>query len=759
MDLRDLCILLAEDDPADVGLVEEHLSESPGTPPELLCVGTLDEARERAVDRKIDVILLDLNLPDSSGLETLDRMLEVAPAIPVIVLTGLRDEEVAWEAVERGAQDFLLKGELTAPMVWRSIRYAVERTGAAAELRRREELYRALVEGVSDVVKIVDPDGIVVYESPSIEGVLGFRPEERIGESYLDLVHPDDLEAARATLKEVVARPGSRSTTELRIRRKDGDWCTMELQARNALRNRAVGGIVLTLHDVTERKRSEMAVRAAEERFRALVEQSLIGIYIVDEDGRLSYVNPRWVEILGYPPEEAVGMRVSDLVAPEDRAAVDRRIRERFEGAAESAYYTQEMFTRDGDAIQVEVHGRRVDLDGRPAILGTLEDVTDKKRLEREFLQAQKMEAIGRLAGGIAHDFNNLLTAIGSSAEILRQELASEGELREDADAILAAVTRAGTLTRQLLVFSRKDVSRTLVVEVDAILRDFESLLRRVIGSDIRLEIVAGAGETCVEADPSHLEQVMMNLVVNARDAVTGGGTIRIETTDDPARVEPWAPDLVDTGGRSVYLSVSDDGEGIPDDVLPRVFDPFFTTKGPGKGTGLGLSTVYGIVSRAGGEIDISSESGVGTRVTVRLPATEQAKGDDHDEGAPALGGTERILLVEDDPAVRSVVRRILERSGYDVLDAGDARAAVALFEEEDGSVDLLLTDVVMPDVYGPELADRLRETNPELRVLFTSGYTEEEVLERVGTIGTELLEKPFHQETLLRKVRRALED
>lgn len=760
MDLKDLCVLLAEDNPGDRDLIEEYCADFPGGAPELVAVRTLGRLRSRVADRKIDVILLDLNLPDSSGLDTLDRVRETAPGIPVIVLTGLRDAEVAWEAVERGADEFLFKEEVTSRILWRSIRYAVERTRAAEQVRRREELFRALVEGISDVVKVVDTEGIVIYDSPSVERLFGFERDERVGQPYLDLIHPDDVERARADFRRVVSTPGARSEIEVRVHRKDGEWRTMEVRSRNALEERAVGGIVLTFHDVTEKRRSEEALRSAEERFRVLVEQSLVGIYMIDEDGRLAYVNPRFVEILGYPAEEAVGMRVTDLVAPGSREEVDRKIRGRLEGKLEISHYVQSLETKGGSLVEVEVHGRRVDVDGRPAILGILQDITEKKRMEREFLQAQKMEAVGRLAGGIAHDFNNLLTAIGSSAELLRQDLPPESQLRNDAEGILAAVTRAGALTRQLLVFSRKDASTARIVDVNAVVEGFEGLLRRVIGEDIRLKVALGAEEARVETDPSYLEQILMNLVVNARDAIPGGGEVRIETTSREAEARRWAPDLFDGSveGSFVYLRVTDDGEGIPEEVLPRIFDPFFTTKGPGKGTGLGLSTVYGIVSGAGGDIDVFSEVGVGTRATVRLPLAE-GKGEGRDpEVRPARGGTERILLVEDDSEVRNVVRRILERAGYDVVGAADAAAAVRRFDESGGGFDLLLTDVVMPDVYGPELADRLRRKVSDLRVLFTSGYTEEEVMERVGTLGAKVLKKPFTHEALLREVRSALE-
>jgi signal transduction histidine kinase/ActR/RegA family two-component response regulator len=380
---------------------------------------------------------------------------------------------------------------------------------------------------------------------------------------------------------------------------------------------------------------------------------------------------------------------------------------------------------------------------------------------EEQLRQSQKLEAIGTLAGGVAHDFNNILTVIGSYTTLVLAELGPQSPLHEDLMQVRLAADRAAALTKQLLAFSRKQVMQPRVLELGAVVDGIEKMLRRVIGEDIDLRTVNATPPVRVKADPGQIEQVILNLAINARDAMPKGGTLAIETREvnldeeDPARHAMTPP------GRWVLLSVSDTGTGMEPSTQARIFEPFFTTKGPGKGTGLGLSMVYGIVKQSAGFIWVESELGRGTTFKVYLPpAEEESEEADWDFAAGgARGGSETVLLVEDEPPLRVLARRCLERAGYRVLEAGGAEEALTVSARHSGAIDLLLTDVVMPQVSGKELAERLSAIRPETRVLFMSGYTDDIVAQHgVLDPGTELLQKPFTPEGLTRRVREVLD-
>ena len=760
MDLGLLHILVIEESDEQRSRIEAYLSDGLEQPPRLTLAANFAEVRSGRRLDPVDLALLGLNPPPAGYAESLGEVGEIAPGAPVIVIAPPEEEAAALRAVATGAQDFLLDTELSVRSLWRCIRYVLGRSRAEKELGRRGTWLEAVVEGISDIVAVVDAEGTVVYESPSIERVLGYAPTEREGRSALDLIHPEDMEFSRRKMREAFARPGSVTQAEIRMQHKDGRWRFTEIRARNLIQNAAVGGLVVTIHDVTERRQSEEAARQAEQRFRALVEQSLVGICIIDDRSRIAYVNPRWTEIAGYPPDEAMGMSFEALLVEADQEMAFESMAAQLRGESRGMQFGTQLRDRDGRLHYVEVYGRRVELHGRPSIIAVLQDVTEKRKLQEEVLQARKMRAIGRLAGGVAHDFNNLLTSIGVSGELLRQRFPDDPETLADATAIVDAVVRGSALTRKLLMFSRKDPTQARKVSLDGVVVELEDLLRRALGAEVDLAVHGEAPDAWVEADPAHIEQVIMNLVINARDAMPAGGRIAVETTSDLERARSWNSDLVRDGdeGRCVYLSVSDTGEGIPQEVLPYIFEPFFTTKAPAKGTGLGLSTVYGIVTRYRGAIEVSSTPGSGTRFTISLPRVAppvQAAVTRTDE---LPKGHERILLAEDDPVVRNVTRRILEHHGYRVVEAEDARAAISLFDSREEPFDLLFTDVVMPVVNGLDLAEELRRRDTHLRVLFMSGYAADEMIERVNGLGLDLLQKPFTAEALLRRVRSALE-
>ncbi|HSJ09865.1 MAG TPA: ATP-binding protein, partial [Longimicrobiales bacterium] len=497
----------------------------------------------------------------------------------------------------------------------------------------------------------------------------------------------------------------------------------------------------------------------AEARYRGLFENAADAVFTTDLDGRFTAMNRRAEELTGYGPADMGELNLRRLLPPSE--AGERVAREWLAGTADGAR-TVEIIARDGTRIPVEVSTRIVqDGDVAVGIQALARDVRDRAALERQLRQSQKMQAVGQLAGGIAHDFNNLLTVIRGNGELLLEKDPPATEDRADLEQIVAAAERASALTRQLLAFSRQQVVQPVTVDVNELVKGLERMLHRLIGEDIRIELSLTDEEAYVNADPGQLEQVLVNLAVNARDAMPGGGNLTLATRIIPVDDVPHAPVATETG-RCLLLTVSDTGLGMDALTVARIFEPFFTTKDAGKGTGLGLSTVYGIVEQAGGQIVCQSEPGRGTVFRIYLPASAAGEPGRVNITAPRIGnwrGTETILLVEDDAAVRSLTSRILSRFGYTVLETGDGAGALRLADDHPAPIHLLLTDMVMPAMNGREVAERLVARRTDVRVLLMSGYTDDEILRRgMHDPLTAFLQKPFTPDDLGRAVRDALD-
>ncbi len=507
-----------------------------------------------------------------------------------------------------------------------------------------------------------------------------------------------------------------------------------------------------------ERTRSAERLLASEAKYRRLFEGNPEAMFAYDAATlRFLTVNEAAVRRYGYSREEFLGMTLLDI-RPEEEADRLRDVLAQYRGGTARATGLRHR-SRDGRLIDVEVTFDDIDFAGRPARLAVVEDVTDRKRLEEQLRQAQKMEAVGQLAGGIAHDFNNLLTAIVGYATLLDRSLPADAD-HEEVHEIIGAARRAANLTHQLLAFSRKQVLRPTVLDVNLVVRDMERILQRVIGEHITLHTKLEPDLAYILADASQLEQVIMNLAVNARDAMPSGGRITIETANVPldaelAQVHPEAG-----SGAHVLFAVSDTGLGMTADVKEHLFEPFFTTKEVGKGTGLGLATVYGIVRQSGGMIAVDSEPGRGTRFRIYFPSAESAIPMPRATPPEPEGvGTGTVLVVEDEPGVRHLARDVLSRYGYRVIEAADGLDALRLVEGQEAAIDLLLTDVVMPGMSGAELARRFRELRPDIRVLYASGYADEAVVSHgVPHDGSPFLQKPFEPDDLVRRVREVLD-
>lgn len=632
-------------------------------------------------------------------------------------------------------------------------RYAAERRGEEALRRLRAAQAMANVGDWE-----YDVTAGTVTCSDELYRIYGIPRDEPVDfQTFLDLVHPDDLEAVTSVTAEARERGGWYYVNH-RIVRPDGT--VRHVHGRGLFVVDPDGSLLRvfgTSQDVTELREAEQALRSSQERLRLFLRQIPAVLWMTDADLNVTWADGAGLTTLGQISREPIGQPLEHYVGSETAA---RRLIPMHRRALNGGAVSRDLDWQ-GRTFEARVEPLR---DERGGVLGTLGfalDVTDRKLLERQLRGAQRMEAIGRLAGGVAHDFNNLLTVIDGHANLLLDETQEGEPLRRDIQQVRQAAARATALTRQLLAFSRRQFLKPQAVDVNEAVVEMQQLLHRLIGEDIRLHIDLAPEVGLVEVDPSQFEQVLMNLAVNARDAMPDGGTLTVTTRDatiDAAMAGQFSFQV--EPGDYVRIDVTDTGQGMRPDVAQRAFEPFFTTKSEGEGTGLGLATVYGIVKQSRGYIWVHSEPDVGTRFEIYLPRVERSglapagREEEHD----AIGGTETILLVEDEDAVRSLARRVLQRKGYRVLEARNGVEALQTCEEHGGVIDLILTDVVMPSMSGTELVQRLRSIT-DLRPLFMSGYTEDEVFRRgIGTDEVPFLEKPFTPDSLARKVREVLD-
>jgi PAS domain S-box-containing protein len=604
-----------------------------------------------------------------------------------------------------------------------------------------------VVRACSEAVAVIDHEGVIQLVSPSLERELG--RDDLPGTYLADLLHPRDLADFHGTVINFVAGLSVTAWSDWRLRTADGGWIDMETTATNLLDVPGLRGIVLTGRNVTARNTTFQALQEARRRLEAVLDIAGAAIFVTDLDGTWVLANRACAAMLGKRQDEVIGSTAHDLLRPEEAVRLEAHGREVLR--AGHALQFDEFIELGGETRQLLCTTVPiVDGDGNATgLCGVAADITDriraheeKEALEHALQRSQRMESLGQLAGGVAHDFNNLLAVILNFAEFVGEEIGSDHAAAADVGEIVRATERAADLTRQLLVFSRHDHLRLEAVDVNRVALETQRLLDRTLGEDVELVVVPSAESVHVLADRGQLEQVLMNLVLNARDAMPRGG--RVTVTVEPA-------------GAFVRIDVSDDGEGMTPETIERAFDPFFTTKPKGRGTGLGLATVYGIVTGSGGDIEIESHIQEGTTITMHLPSADPAKPAAEAASAPldeSNGMT--VVVVEDEDAIRTLTRRILSRQGYEVVEAETPEHAISLCEGM--KPDLLLTDVVMPGMSGKDLSKRLRERHADLRVLFMSGYTDN-VMDRYGldASGDSLLQKPFNGRELLEAVQDAL--
>jgi len=508
-----------------------------------------------------------------------------------------------------------------------------------------------------------------------------------------------------------------------------------------------------------EREQAVAALRESEAQYRSMFESTPYPMWVFDlETHRVLAVNSAAIKHYGYSREEFLALRIEDLRPAEDIPALHRHLE-----TMPSDYHaagTWRHRKKDGTLIEVETSGHGITFAGRRAEQVVINDVTERKQLEEQFRQAQKMEAVGRLAAGVAHDFNNLLTAILGTTELMLEDLPTDDPDREGLLDIRSASERAAVLTRQLLTFSRQQVVSPQVLRLNDLVLELEKLLRRLLGEDVAIRVAVAPDCGGVKADPGQLEQVIVNLAVNARDAMPSGGRLTIETKNVDLDANYPTDRVTIPAGSYVMLAVTDTGTGMDAPTKARIFEPFFTTKPVGKGTGLGLATVYGAVKQSGGYIWLYTEVGQGTSFKIYLPRVDAVEPQAAaDEAAVLLDGSETVLVAEDEDAVRQIIEKALQARGYRVMVARDGTEALALASGHAGQIDLLVTDVVMPDMNGRVLSQRLTQVRPTIKTLYLSGYTDDAILHHgVLEEGVAFLQKPFSLGALARKVREVIE-
>lgn len=870
-------ILLIEDNEGDAVLLREMLEENALGSFSLEYSGCLTEGIGRLEEGVFDLVLLDLGLPESCGIETFHRIKAACPGMPVIVLTSLDDEIMALSVVTAGAQDYLLKGQTDGTTLRRAIRYAVERKNAEKLLRFTQYAVDHSMLGVFWIGK----DGRFVNINQGACTMLGYTREELLSMGVEDIDAGHFLSMLNRLWKQAPTQ-GSVGLQSL-YRKKDGGYVPVEIVA-DYVEYDGSGYVYTSVYDITERTEADQALRASEARYRQLFEDNPLpafifdmetlkvldankaalrqygydrkeflslsvvdlrpdealgelmrGISLSDEevqkvpsfrhkrkdgtvfevivsahsmalngrrcrlilamditerkrteealqftqfavdnavdaaywttpDGRLFYVNNAACHSLGYTSQELLAMSIHDIdtnVSAEQWPDYWNRLKDQ-----KRLVMTTSQRTKEGKTLPVEITAHYVEYGQREFNCAFARNIAErllaeeeKNKLQVQLLHAQKMEAIGQLAGGIAHDFNNILTGIIGYGNLLQMSLSADTPSRAYADSILSSGEKAAKLTQSLLAFSRKQSIQQAPQSLHESLRSLEPLLRRLITEDIDFHMVYHPTDLTIFADSVQIDQVIINLVTNARDAMPHGGTLIVRTSRMEVSQEQAGRLGLKEPGSYVILSIEDSGTGMSEEVQARLFDPFFTTKEVGQGTGLGLSIVYGIVGQHGGAISVHSQLGRGSQFDVFLPAHETTVARKNLPLLQPIGGNETILLAEDDENVRKMVSTILNVSGYSVVEAIDGEDALLQFGTHQNEIDLVILDVIMPKRNGREVCDWIRERKPGMRFLFTSGYTKNIIDEKgFSEEGVNFISKPVHPNDLLNKIREVLQ-
>jgi len=720
--------------------------------------------RDLQRDKDIAVVISDQRMPEMNGDAFLAQARELSPATTRLLITGYAD----LQAVIRAINDGKVFGYISKP--WEpdhlklTVHKAVESHHLTRELNEERALLQNLMDHLPDEVYFKDTDHCYLRVNRAKAKGLGLsNPKQAVGRTVGAFLGEDRAGQAEQEESEIL-RTGKAVIDKVeRISYPDGRERWLSMTKAPVLGERGqILSLVCLARDVTERYRAQRTIAESERRHRSLYNRTPVMMISLDRHGRLLSVSDHWCKTLGYPRERCLGRRVAEFMTEKSGAQLESELLPQALRRAEVSEADCQFVSRDGQVLETlfSAVGERDHNGEISQALAVVIDVTEKSRLQSQLLQAQKMEAVGQLTGGLAHDFNNLLTVMVGNLELLEEALQPDSAPRVLASSALGAGLRGAELTHQLLAFSRRQVLEPRAVDLNLLVSGTAALLERTLGQQIQVTLTLGEDLWPVLADPSQVESALANLAINARDAMPAGGRLTIETANRRLDSAYVAQNRDASPGEYAMLAVTDSGTGIPSHLLSRVFEPFFTTKTDGRGTGLGLSMVYGFAKQSGGHVRIESEPGQGTTVRLFLPRTRDPAEAVHDVPLETerLGGGETILVVEDDDAVRKVAVLLLRELGYRVLEAANAREALAVVERGD-PLDLLFTDVVMSGgMSGTDLARAACERRPGLKVLLTSGFAEQaEPRESHPGFRHGLLRKPYLRRDLARKIRDVL--
>jgi PAS domain S-box-containing protein len=623
--------------------------------------------------------------------------------------------------------------------------------------RLAEERFKRLVQNSTDIIAVTDQDGILTSIYGPLETILGYKPEEMIGTNSFEFVCDNDRSIAMKVFNEALVDPDPLRSVEFRCRHKDGNWVVLEAVGANLIHDPVVSGIVLNIRDISSRIKAEEDLI----RLSIAIEQAAEEVVITDPNGTIQYVNPAFEMVTGYSRQEAIGQtpRIVKSGAHDETfyAGLWKTITD---GQVWKGHFTNRR--KDGRLVQEDATISPITTSSGEIIgfVSLKRDISDELRLKAQLMHSQKMEAVGTLAGGIAHDFNNILTVLIGCASLLQSEIDVKDPMRAIVDEMLAASRRALNLTRSLVVFSRQHDRALTAVDLNEKIRGMGKLLKRLITEDISLEIWTDRQDIFIMADTTQIDQVLINLVTNARDAMPDGGLLTIETRLVVINEASAITHGLEKTGTYALVVISDTGHGMDEATKEKIFEPFFTTKDVGKGTGLGLATVYGIVRQHEGFIIVESRPGQGTSFEIYLPVikTPEKETDDASTLRVHSEGTEIILVAEDNEGVRNSLCTLLKRNGYNIVEALDGQDAVEKFKERPG-IALVILDTVMPRKNGREAYEEIHRVRPDVKIIFTSGYTQDIVLDKgIRESDFHFLRKPLSPDTLLRAVREVLD-
>ncbi len=771
--MDEIRILILEDFPADAELAVRTLQRD-GMSFEWKIVQTGEAYLEALGSFDPSLIISDFRLPDLDGMKAIALARKKRPETPIVMYTGSIDEETAVACLKAGASDYVLKSHLKRlPSACRtalaSARSREEARRAESALRESEMRFRTLVETANDAIVSADETGRIIFWNPGAGSTFGYSEEEALGRRLTDLMPERFREAHLAAFQRQVSANQPEElgdTVQLVGLRRDGTEFPLEVSLAGWKSN-GHHRFNAIMRDISERAAAEEVIESLSRKYETLLNSAGEGIIGMDRQGACTFVNPAALGLILQSRNEILGKDIHTFIhhshadgspAPAEECPVLEAVRDGTSLRGETTYWRG-----NGEPFPVAFSCTPItqndEIDGAVLIF---EDTTERKHLEEQLRQAQKMEAVGQLTGGIAHDFNNELSVIMLNAELMASDLKAGSAFdEEDLQAIHDAAQRATRMTRQLLSFSRQAELRVDSVDLSAVAQNLSGMLGSVLPESIRVRVESSGTVRPVLVDEGAVEQIVLNLATNARDAMPHGGDLVIRVSEEEVDEERSVLQPGFSPGSYVYLEVSDNGTGMDSATLARVFEPFFTTKPPGEGTGLGLAMVYGLTKQQDGYVHLCSEVGMGTTVRVYFPQAAGRTGAGRVElslDAPS-GGTETILLAEDEPAVRAATRRALERNGYRVITAVDGEDGLRLFREHTGAVDLVISDLVMPNLSGSQMFEQIREEAPNLPFILASGYTGRDAVERdMVDPSIPFVQKPWNLRDLLATVRSALD-